>query len=527
MPRNFNIFSKDSYITISSLLVIMISVVIILGWHLDNEFMKSFHPAHISTKYNSAVAFILISGGILIFYLFGKSSIGRSISTLFITLVLAFTSLILLKNFFTFPFNVDDFLFDSGGEGRMALFGSVNFILLTSALLLIIGGRYLKTANILAIIAALLSLFTFIGYFYDEEVILDLTIYTPMSFPSAFNFIMLSIAVIFLKPSLSFLEAANHDTGGGLLLRRMLPLGFILPVVIGWLRWQGEILHILEAELGLTIITFSITILLLSFLIYSAEKIHLRELEKLKYQKQLKKLNEELEFIIKERTEELSVANQNLKNTLADKEMLFKEIHHRVKNNLQLISSILNLEINKIKDDKSKNIMKDLQSRIKSMSIIHEHLYRTKNIISLELKAYVNDLLQAIISSSKTHLVHISTEINVDDIELNSHTAIYIGLIINELFTNSLKHAFKDAEIGKIKIECSRENGKYKLIVADNGKGMPEDFTPENSTSLGLKIVDSLVDQLDGELIIENNNGAVFIMLFDVKIFEDYSNHII
>lgn len=200
--------------------------------------------------------------------------------------------------------------------------------------------------------------------------------------------------------------------------------------------------------------------------------------------------------------------------SLKEKELLLKEIHHRVKNNLQIISSLLNLQSSYIDDKKTLDIFRDSQNRVKSMALIHEELYRTPNLSKIHFKQYVENLVAHLYQSYRYTSKSLEIIVNSDEVFLDIETAIPLGLIINELVSNSLKYAFRDREKGKILIELITEGEFYTLILSDDGVGLPQNINFSNQTTLGLQIVLSLIEQIDAILDVENSNGVKFIIKF-------------
>ena len=199
--------------------------------------------------------------------------------------------------------------------------------------------------------------------------------------------------------------------------------------------------------------------------------------------------------------------------SLAEKETLLREIHHRVKNNLQIISSLLNLQIRKIDDPKTIEVLKDCQSRVLSMALVHEHLYKGKDFSRIDLKNYIHSLGMQLSQSYGTANEIVRFDLNTPDIYVDINTAIPLGLIINELITNSLKYAFKGRKEGKLSITATEDPQSLTLIVADNGVGMPDSITLENQTSLGLRLVKTLTGQLHGTVTIDRTRGTKFVFL--------------
>ncbi len=202
-------------------------------------------------------------------------------------------------------------------------------------------------------------------------------------------------------------------------------------------------------------------------------------------------------------------AEKKIKTSLKEKEILLKEIHHRVKNNLQIISSLLNLQKEYVDDEEALNVLLESQNRVKAMAIIHENLYQSNNLSYIKFDNYLEKLVSTLFYSYNKN-EQIKSSIDVEDIKLNIDTAIPCGLIINELISNSLKHAFNDEEKGLIKIIVKKHYDGYELIVYDNGMGFPEDIDFKNTHSLGLKLVNSLVDQINGQITMNQNQGTEF-----------------
>jgi PAS domain S-box-containing protein len=212
----------------------------------------------------------------------------------------------------------------------------------------------------------------------------------------------------------------------------------------------------------------------------------------------------------------LKEAESQIRISLHEKEVLLKEIHHRVKNNMQVISSLLNLQGKQIKDEQARSIFKDSQNRVKSMALIHESLYQTDDLSHIDFAEYLRKLLSHISRSYQTQTDSIKMKVNVGDIALGVDAAVPCGLIINELISNSLKHAFPGDRAGEIVIDLSASEDSYKLILSDDGIGFPKDLDVEQAKTLGLKLVRTLTEQLQGELTCTNGQGTKFEITFPV-----------
>jgi len=203
-------------------------------------------------------------------------------------------------------------------------------------------------------------------------------------------------------------------------------------------------------------------------------------------------------------------AEKKIKESLEEKEMLLKEIHHRVKNNLMIISSLLNLESRYIKDKASKEIFKESQNRARAMALIHEKLYQSTDLKRIDFGYYIRSLTTELFHTYNADPSFIKLKINVEDIFLDINTSIPLGLIINELITNSLKYAFPEGRRGEINVDFHPQDDQYELKVKDNGIGFPGDIDFQNTDSLGLQIVNSLTGQIDGEIELNNTHGTEF-----------------
>ncbi len=217
--------------------------------------------------------------------------------------------------------------------------------------------------------------------------------------------------------------------------------------------------------------------------------------------------------IIRDVTEKKKAENKLL-TSLQEKEVLLKEVHHRVKNNLQVISSILNLQSSYVKDKKTLNILRESQNRIKSMSFIHESLYRARDFSSLNFSEYIENLVRNLVQSYMLDHDNVNTELDLGQHALSLDQAIPCGLIINELVSNSIKYAFPKGKEGMITVKLKEVENKLHFTVADNGIGLPENFNVEETDTLGLQLVYTLIDQLDGDIEVINDNGTKFLFNF-------------
>lgn len=218
---------------------------------------------------------------------------------------------------------------------------------------------------------------------------------------------------------------------------------------------------------------------------------------------------------VRDITEHKLTKNQ-LIEALRRSEALLKEVYHRVKNNLQVIISLLKLQASTIKDPAVKEYLLVAQNRVRAMSLMHELLYRSKDLTKINFKEYISKIINQLIITYSTSSPNIEIEIESDDIFLDIENSIPLGLLINEVVSNSLKYAFHDTQNPKIGISFkSLDKKKHSLIISDNGCGLPEGTDLLTSDSLGFQLISSLATQIDGKIELESNGGTTYKLIFD------------
>ncbi|MGB9978282.1 histidine kinase N-terminal 7TM domain-containing protein [Methanobacterium sp.] len=208
---------------------------------------------------------------------------------------------------------------------------------------------------------------------------------------------------------------------------------------------------------------------------------------------------------------------KELKKSLEEKDLMMKEIHHRVKNNFMIIQSLLQLQSRHIDDEDALDIFKESQNRIKAMAFVHQRLYQHDNLKKINFGDYPQTLALDIFKSYVINPDQIILDINTEDVTLDIDTAIPLGLILNELISNSLKYAFPEGRKGLLTVKSFLKGSRYSLIVEDNGIGFPEELDYTKSDSLGLKLIYSLSDQIGADVKLDTTNGTKFEIIFDVK----------
>ncbi len=261
------------------------------------------------------------------------------------------------------------------------------------------------------------------------------------------------------------------------------------------LEEQANIRNMLAAGL--------VIVLLAAGLIYRGERIKARAYDELSL-----------------KSREIENKNEIIEGALKEKEALLKEIHHRVKNNLQVISSILNMQSRSTANPDMLSAIQEGQSRVKAMALIHQKLYQSEQLSEIDFKEYAEDLISHLSSVFQGNNVSgVKNTVTASDIKLDIDVAIPLGLILNELISNAYKYAFEGRGEGQISVELKRIEDKLQLSVADNGRGLPVDFSLDKAKSLGLKLVNILTRQLNGELSVHSEGGTHFsILISDFKV---------
>jgi len=206
---------------------------------------------------------------------------------------------------------------------------------------------------------------------------------------------------------------------------------------------------------------------------------------------------------------------KRIENLLAEKELILKEVHHRIKNNMNTISGLLSLQADSVQDIPAANALHDASSRIMSMSLLYDKLYQSPDFSNLSIKEYVSPLIDEIV---KTHPNFQNVQLNkvLDDFLLDVKRLQLMGIIINELLTNTMKYAFRGNMPGIITVSATCIHNRINFSIQDNGAGIPDSVSFENSTGFGLKLVHALTEQLNGTIRLERVSGTNVVLEFDV-----------
>lgn len=219
-------------------------------------------------------------------------------------------------------------------------------------------------------------------------------------------------------------------------------------------------------------------------------------------------------------------SRNEIQERIEEKEMLLKEVHHRVKNNLQTVSSLLSLQSRAFADEKISNIIKSSQNRVVSMAMVHEMLYKRDDYLSkVELKPYVKELCDYLVRSVKGNTGNVKVDLDIDDNKLSIDTVIPLGLIINETITNALKYGISEGCDGEIYISLHKlPNDRYEMYLGDNGIGYSEEINPKTSNSLGLKLIYNLSRQLRGTITRDYEKKGTYYRIEFEEVIEEFNS---
>ncbi|MES2216955.1 MAG: histidine kinase dimerization/phosphoacceptor domain -containing protein [Pseudomonadota bacterium] len=220
--------------------------------------------------------------------------------------------------------------------------------------------------------------------------------------------------------------------------------------------------------------------------------------------------------LLNQRSLEFAGRVRALQDSIHEKEALLKEVYHRVKNNLQVVSSLLSLQAGATEEVAIQKVLLESSSRVKSMALVHEMLYQTENLASIAMKSYIVNLFKYLFQIYKTNVKNVQLDVDIDDITLSIDLAIPCGLIINELVSNVIKHAFPNDKLGIITFSFKKQDHKIVLTLRDNGVGIPSEIDIQNTASLGMRLIHSLTKQLDGNILLNRANGTAFTLTFKV-----------
>ena len=472
------------------------------GWLLGARLLAGQWGNRIPMAPSTALAFLLLGGGVFAQARWPAQALSRRLA-LAAAILTATLGLMVLADWAG--------VWDSGIERAMArtneMFGPVPlgrmspvaagaFLLESGALMLLLAaerwGPAAALGGVLALLGAGANLVVLLGYLYGVPLLYGSPI-IPVALPTALAFVLAGAGLMArLRPQIRPLRAWHSNSMRGILLRAFLPGTLLLIVVEGWSDTWIEGRHIaVNPALRHALTASAACVLIVALTGWTAR-----------------------------RTGRLiDQAQEALEVSVREKECLLKEIHHRVKNNLQVISSLLRMQSTRIDHPAVKTAFADLQHRIRSMALVHEHLYRSKDLAQVDLAAYLRQLCTELLHALAPRPANIQLRLELAPARVDIHQAIPCGLLVSELVSNAIKHAFPAGRPGQVRVllEPAEGGAGLRLRVADNGAGLPPGFQLEGLASLGLRLAPDLARQIGGRLQIEPGPGATFEVVFEAR----------
>jgi two-component sensor histidine kinase len=500
-----------------------LGVAVIAGWAFDLEVAKRVSPSFETMKANAAILLVILGAGLAATQREEKPHLRRVLAVV----ILAISAVTALEYVLGTDLGIDQLVFRDDAPsarppGRMSPAAVAAFLLLGIALLVLDTRRAVASAATFAVAA--ISFLSFCGYLFDAPALRRFGPYGTMAIHTTIGFLIACAALFGARPDDGWTRILVSEGVAGRLLRRVLPVVILVPMLLGWLRLLGQWAGLYGTEFGVALITVGNICILTTAVLRITARLYLSELQRKHAQDkreraervreslvdQLTTLNAELESRVRDRTSELSAL-------LREREVLLQEVHHRVKNNLQVITSMINMQVRRIEAGGTRDALEECGMRVHAIALIHEKLYQSRDYARVAFSEYARSLASSVFHAAGVSRA-VKLELAIDDLELAVDRAIPCGLILNELITNALKHAFQDNRSGTIRVALTRAEGdRLRLSVDDDGVGLPERFDVDTAESVGLRIVSTLAQQLAAQLEVSGRSGASFRLTFPAE----------
>ncbi len=380
----------------------------------------------------------------------------------------------------------------------------------------------------LAVLPGVLGLVALWGYLFNAPELYNFGSGPEMAIQTALGYIGLSAGVLGFNVHKGWLALLLSDTLGGVLLRRTLPLVLAVPAIT-FLAQQGHLREWYSSEYAVAISVTCSCFVLFSLFTLNAYQISQQPAGRdaadqnadQDSQNVEQDLNEALviqQVLMQEIHQHITAqkqVEQELNEALVEQRALMREIHHRVKNNLAVFLSLLRLQSRRVKHPELIRVLQESQNRILAIALVHENLYSTKQLASVDLYQYITNLVENLFKAYKVNPQLIRLRFQIDPVKIDIRQAIYCGLIITELITNAISYAFPNQRSGDVEIELRVDsNEMVYLFVKDNGIGFPEGFDLAQAQTLGLELVQDFTQQLRGEILLRHHPNTEFQIAF-------------
>lgn len=366
-----------------------------------------------------------------------------------------------------------------------------------------------RLTQALLVFAGAIELFAVTGYVLNAPEFLGATSYTTgIALATLVALVVSSVGLAAARPREGIVGVLSRGLSEGVLLAFMLPVAAVVPLVVTWIGFRGPLLADRSVSFRAGFVAVGLALAVTAILLVTARMLRASDRATDEARLALEEERDRLETNVRARTRELAENNARLKEALRERETLLREVHHRVKNNLQVASGFLSLQAQQAKDSESRAMFAESISRVKAMAMIHERLYQSADVTAVDVPAYVRDLTTEIlrVGSTGEQAITLSTHVDVETIDIDAATTC--GLIINELVSNALKHAFVGRTTGSIVVSLVPEGDLLVLSVKDDGVGTPPEVDLDRSRSMGLRLVARLAKQLSGQATLSRDDGT-------------------
>jgi two-component sensor histidine kinase len=479
----------------------LLSIISLFGWILNIPFLVSLLPSGATIKFNTALLSLLLCGSLA----FSKwnLTILKWIRSFFLVFIILIAILSFLEYYFNIPFSIDNaFIKDDISvniEGRMSPATSISFLITAMGVILCDRFSYNQLNTLcytLFFSVFLIALISLVSFFLFIPVENKAPFIQTMSLPTTLLFLSFSIILMFRKPSVNFTQIMSFESLGSKVFWKFFPIVIVVPVLVSYILLYLFDTSGVNIDFGIALSTNIFIVLSFIHLIYLS--IQLNNSERLK-------------AILEERIDELKENEIRVS--------LLKETHHRVKNNFQIVNSVLSLQANKSGNTELKTIISDCQSRIRAIASLHESIYLKGNFEVVKLAFFLKNVVTTILEINENKET-VQLDFNVPEIDMNMEYAMPLGMIVNEIVTNSMKHAFKDHMANnRIKLELQEtSSNNYVLTIGDNGIGCDEmENELNNPKSMGSELISVFTEQLNGRISVKNYNGLTYTLFFRVE----------
>ncbi|MEQ8239740.1 MAG: sensor histidine kinase [Cyclobacteriaceae bacterium] len=504
------------------IITILVSFSVIIGWLLDIPFLQSILPDYHSMKFNTALSFF-ITGLILLNFAYDYSLKLSYILSIFLILLSLST---FIEYSFSLNLGIDELIVKDkvsrikgiAYPGRPAASTEVCFLLFGLASLFTQTNNLKKIGQYFYHVISFVSFLAIFAYIYTVPALDSLEFLTTMAVHTSVLFLLISVGGAFYQAELGLMEIFSSKSAGSEMTKRLLPTTWISVIFLGSLINLCQRYELFNVEFSLAL--FSSSFILISLFLFwdTFRKLNAIDAQKQKIYFDLQNKNTELAAVLEElnaSSEELRDQRDRLLNAIEEKDTLFKELHHRIKNNLQMVISLLHIKSSREEAIGGlKSFIMDTRTRIHSIALIHEQLLQMRSLNQLNINDYLIRLSEHLIGFYDDKNQNFNLETHIIDEDMDIDQVMILGFILNEAVSNTIKHAYIAEKGGAIYLSLRKTDSAYEFIVGDKGTGYNSSLLEKEKMSYGLQLIHLFAEQLVGKLEISINNGVEYKLTF-------------